>query len=210
MVVFAYRRFLQKSDKPRSLTMLYRVRALKRRGGELMNKKYIAFIAAVVVVVIAVIVVAVLVLPGIFTAPVDISGINLATARTTDELLPMTLADKNLIAGSNITEDEVVTGDTLSFHVTRTSAQYNGVRVYIIKAPSASDASETLGVLFDDDAWYGGASSSVKTNDWFTASKGGRTAFFWKSDIWVFGIDAENDTIRNNAAKDLVQYLKSV
>ena len=175
-----------------------------------MNKKYIAIIAVVVIAVIAIMVVALLVLPGLFTPPADISGINPSTTMSTDELLPSTLADKDLTAGSVDTVNATVTTDTRSFDVEHTSAGYNGVTVHIIKAQSESDASDTLDVLLDDDDWYGGASSHTQTNDWFTASKGGRSAFFWRSGRWVFGVDAENDNTRNGVANDLVQHLKGL
>jgi len=175
-----------------------------------MNKKFVAIIAVVVVAVVIVIAAVVVILPSLFAPPVDFSGINLATTRTTDELLPMTLADQSMVADSNDTRTQTVTSGTSSFSITHTSAMYGEATVHIIKTQSASEASDTLGVVFEDDAWYGGASSSTKTNDWFTASKGGSTAFFWRSGIWVFGIEAPNDNLRNDVAQDLVQYLKSL
>jgi len=180
------------------------------KGGGLMNKKFVAIIAVVVVVVVIVIAAVVVILPSLFTPPADFSGINLADTRTTDELLPMTLADLSMVADSNDTRTQTVTSDTTSFSITHTSAMYGEATVHIIKAQSASEASDTLDVVFEDDNWYGGASSSTKTNDWFTASKGGSTAFFWRSGIWVFGIEAPNDNLRNDVAQDLVQYLKSL
>lgn len=171
-----------------------------------MNKIYIAIIAVVAIVIIAIIALVLLVLPGLFTPPVDISGINPATTMTTDELLPSALADKQL--GNVDTANKTVTTDSRNFEVEHTSAEYNGVTVHIIKTKSESDASDTLDVLLDDGDWYGSASSHTKTNDWFTASKGGRSAFFWRSGIWVFGVDAENDSTRNDVANDLVQHLK--
>jgi len=173
-----------------------------------MNRKYIAIIAVVAIVIIAIIAVVLVVLPGLFTAPVDISGINPATTMTTDELLPSALADKQLTEGSVDTVNVTVTTASRNFEVEHTSAEYNGVTVHIIKTKSESDASDTLDVLLDD--WYGSASSHTKTNDWFTASKGGRSAFFWRSGVWVFGVDAENDSTRNAAANDLVQHLKGL
>jgi len=173
-----------------------------------MNKKYIAIIAVVAIVIIAIIAVVLVVLPGLFTPPVDISGINPATTMTTDELLPSALAGKQL--GSVDTVNATVTTDSRSFEVEHTSAEYNGVTVHIIKIKSESDASDTLDVLLDDDDWYGGASSHTQTNDWFTASKEGRSAFFWRSGIWIFGVDAENDSTRNDVANDLVQHLKGL
>jgi len=98
-----------------------------------MNKKYVAIIAVVVVAVIAIMVVALVVLPGLFTPPADISGINPSTSLATDELLPSTLADKDLTAGSVDTVNATVTTDTRSFEVEHTSAEYNGVTVHIIR-----------------------------------------------------------------------------
>jgi hypothetical protein len=175
-----------------------------------MNKKYIALIAVVVVIVVAIVVVALVILPGLFTPPVDISGINLSTSMTTSQLLPSTLGDKQLVQGSNTTETTVVTTDSRTFDVEYTSALFDGVTVHIIKAQTVADAADTLDVLYDDNAWSGSGSTRTKTNDWFTASKTDMSAFFWKSDVWVFGVDAENDTIRNAAASDFVQYLKSL
>jgi hypothetical protein len=171
------------------------------------NKKYLAIVAVIVVAVIIGIV-AFVFLSGIFNPPVDISGINIATTRTNNELLPSTVAGLQL--GSNITEDELFTSDSNSFDVTHTTAQYGDLTVHIYKTQYSSDASDALTVLLSDESLYGGASSSVKTNDWFTANKGGRSVFFWKSGVWVFGIDAENDTIRNTVANDFVQYLRSL
>ncbi len=174
-----------------------------------MNKKYIGIIALVVVVIVVILAVALFVLPGMFSPPVDISGVNPSTDLLTTELLPPTLAGKQLNTGSVTTEAELVTVGTRMFEVQHTSALFDGVTVHIIKAQSVSDASDTLEVLLDDDAWYGGSSTYTKTNDWFTASKGGRSAFFWRSNIWVFGIDAEDDSTRNSVASDLVQHLKT-
>jgi len=174
-----------------------------------MNRKNMAILLVVIIIVVAIIIVALVVLPSIFAPPVSISGINPSTDLTTDALLASTLAGKPLDQASVDTSVEQVFTDGGSFEVTHTTAEYDGVTVHIIKAQFTSDASDVLVVLLDDDAWYGGASASMKTNDWFTASKGGRSAFFWRSNIWVFGVDAENDTVRNNVASDFVQHLKT-
>jgi hypothetical protein len=174
-----------------------------------MNKKYLIILALVVVVVVAIIVVAVVILPGLFTPPVDISGINPSTNIAGSALLPATLAGKQLDQESVDTSDFSVSTFSRDFVTIHTTAQYEGVTVHIFKAQSTSDGSDLLGGLFSDDGWYGGASSSVKTNDWFTVSKAGRSAFVWRSSSWVFGVDAENDAVRNSAARDLVQYLKT-
>ncbi len=52
--------------------------------------------------------------------------------------------------------------------------------------------------------------NNVLSGNNVTASKGGSTAFFWRSGMWVFGIEAPNDNLRNDVAQDLVQYLKSL
>jgi len=80
----------------------------------------------------------------------------------------------------------------------------------VLKAESTSDASDALKLILEDEDWYGGASSYTKTNDWFTASKGGRSIFFWRSGVWIFGVDAENDNTRNSVAEDFVQHLRTL
>jgi hypothetical protein len=180
------------------------------RRYNLMNKKYIAIVAAVIIIVVVMVVAAVVILPGLFKPPVDISGISLSTDMTGSTLLASTLAGKQLDQGSVGTSNEQVTTGARDFEVAHTTADYDGVSVHVIKAQFTSDASDVLDVLLSDDDWYGSASASTKTNDWFTASKGGRSVFFWRSDVWVFGIDAENDTVRNNAASDLVQHLRTL
>ena len=104
-----------------------------------MNKKLVAIIAVVggVVVVIAVAAM-VVILPSLFTPPVDFSGINLADTRTTAELLPTTLAGESIVADSNDTRTQTVTSDSTSFSITHTSATYGDAKVHIIKAPSTS------------------------------------------------------------------------
>ena len=178
--------------------------------GITMNKKYMAILAAVIIIVVVIVVAAVVILPGLFKPPVDISGIDLSTDMTSSTLLASTLAGKQLDQGSVSTSNEQVTTDARDFEVTHTTAEYDGVTVHIIKAQFSSDTADVLDVLINDDGWYGSASASTKTNDWFTASKGGRSAFFWISGVWVFGIDAESDTVRNNAASDLAQHLRTL
>jgi len=175
-----------------------------------MNKKYIAIIGAVVIVVIAIAVAALVILPGLLRAPVDISGVNPSTTLTTEALLPSAVAGAQLVNGSVYNETLTADTGTRTFELEHTRAEYNGIFLHVLKAQSTSDASDALRLILEDENWYGGASSYTKTNDWFTASKGGSSIFFWRSGIWIFGVDAENDTARNSAANDFVQHLRTL
>ena len=174
---------------------------------EEMNKK---IIVGFVVVVITVVIVAIFAFQDLVNPPVDFSGVNPSTSLTTADLLPQTLTDILLIQRSVYTEEIVVDMGTLFFIVELTSAQYDGIAVYIFKAQNETLALETLKVLFEDNNWYGGASSYIQTDNWFTVNKGGRNVFFWQINVWIFGIDAESEDIRNDAANDLVQYLRDL
>jgi len=88
-------------------------------------------------------------------------------------------------------------------------ALYDGITIIIIKADDKSDASDTLDVIYEDE--YGsGSGSYTKTTNWFKCHVDGRCAFFWRSSIWVFGVEAGDGETRNQAAEDFVQYLRSV
>lgn len=76
--------------------------------------------------------------------------------------------------------------------------------------------------------WYRLDSVVTKAEDsvgvvWFTTkgetgggmfnldhSKEERSAFWWRSGVWIFGVDAQNDTILDQAAKELIQHLKNL
>ena len=135
-------------------------------------------------------------------------------------------------------------------------AQYDGIFIYVEKAPkeeeahlvfSPSDFGEykaeiSLNQIMTDTTpmgpgtWYGLDFVTAKAEDsigllWFTTrgeTKSGwiaqnpftkweaqwpggeRYSFWWRSGVWIFGVDAENDDILNQAAKDLIQHLKSL
>ena len=170
-----------------------------------MNKKIIVI---VVIVAVVAVVAAAFLLSGLFNPPVDISGINPPTTLSTFDLLPTTVADIQLNPANILTDFVDVDILTRTFVVEHTQAEYDGITVHVIKADSETDASETLDTIFED--WHGEASSTVQTPDWFTATEEGWSAFFWRSGVWVFGIDAGNDSTRNDAANDLVQFLKAL
>lgn len=175
-----------------------------------MNKKYVAVVASIVVAIVAIAVVAFVVLSSLFAPPVDISGINLSATSSSYELLPLVVAGKHLDEGSSFTVPLAVDTGIRTFEVERTRATYDGTFVHVFKADSTSDASDTLAVLVADVNWFGDASSYTQTSDWFTANKDDRSAFFWQSGTLMFGIDAVDENTRNNAAEDLVQYLRSL
>ena len=169
-----------------------------------MNKRNIAIIA---VVVVAISVAAYFLLSGIFAPPVDISGINLSQDLTPEELAPAQLVNYPL--------DDVHTGwhifhatEPDEFSVYRSYGSYDGGKLlaFIFKAEDKSEASEAFELLYDSYSF--GATSMTKTSDWFT-TENSLKVFFWKSDRWVFGIEAENSEIRKQAATELVEELKS-
>lgn len=183
---------------------------VNQQGGDPLNKKLLIALVIVVIVIVAVAVVAVfIVLPGLFAPPVDISGVNPPVTMTTEELLPTELAGIQLVAESVQTGDTQVTTDTRSFYVEYTQASYDGITIIIIKADDKSDASDTLDVIYEDE--YGsGSGTRTKTTNWFKCQIDGRSAFFWRSSVWVFGVEAGDGDTRNQAAEDFVQYLRSV
>lgn len=173
-----------------------------------MNKKLVIALVIVVVAVVAV-VVGIFVLPDLFTPPVDISGVNPPATMTTEELLPTELAGNQLLTGTIQTSDAQVTIDTTSFLVDHTLALYDGITVNIIKADDKSDASDALDVIYEDN--YGsGSGTRTKTTNWFKCDVDGKCAFFWRSGIWVFGVEAGDNDTRKQVAEDFVQHLRSL
>jgi hypothetical protein len=171
-----------------------------------LNKKLLIALVIVVIAVVAVIV-GIFVLPGAFVPPVDTSGVNLPITMTTEELLPAELAGQSL--AENETGDATVDTGTGSFSVEETWALYDPNEVYIIKAHDQSDALDTLNVIYED--WFGsGSGTRTKTTNWFKCDIDGICAFFWRSDVWVFGVVAGDGTTRQQAAEDFVQHLNDL
>lgn len=173
-----------------------------------MNKKLLIALVIVVVAVVAV-VVGVFVLPGLFAPPVDISGVNPPATMTTEELLPTELAGNQLLTGTIQTGDAQVTTDTRSFLVEHTLALYDGITINIIKADDKSDASDALEVIYEDE-YESGSGTRTKTTNWFKVDIDGRYAFFWRSGVWVFGVETGDSDTRKQAAEDFVQHLESL
>jgi hypothetical protein len=162
---------------------------------------------------------------------VNISEINTPTNIDLAGLLPSKVNGEQLDSGSIETEKlYVVCGhflsaevapediDKIKYNVEHTRAQYEGVVIHLFKA-SWWDTQTILYILSHvgtkddislDVDWYGAALSSFGWVDRVTLTKGDRSAFFWRSGEWIFGVDAENHEIRNDAAIDLFQHLKSL
>jgi hypothetical protein len=169
------------------------------------------------------------VIPGLFGPLVDTSGISIPTNMAAADLLPSEVAGESFASGSVVTETlytvvctsyfvtEVADEDIedIKFQVEYTRALYDGVVLHAFKAPSIDYRWESEGVLYtllNDCDWYGCASIFPKNywtdgDSWFTAKKEGRSAFFFRSGAWVFGVDAENYLARNRFARDLIQHL---
>lgn len=161
-------------------------------------------------VAVVAVVVGVFVLPGLFAPPVDISGVNPPATMTTEELLPTELAGNQLLTGTIQTGDAQVTSDTRSFLVEHTLALYDGITVNIIKADDKYDASDALDVIYETEYEETGSGTRTKTTNWFKCDIDGRRIFFWKSGVWVFGVEAGDSDTRKQAAEDLVQHLRSL
>jgi hypothetical protein len=172
-----------------------------------LNKKLLIALVIVVIAVVAV-VIGIFVLPGLFAPPVDISGVNPPVTMTTAELLPTELAGNQLV-GTAQTGDVQVTSDIRSFIVERTLALYDGITINIIKADDESDASDTLDVIYED-VYGSGSGTRTQTTNWFKVDIDGTSAFFWRSGVWVFGVEAGDGDTRKQAAEALVQHLESL
>jgi hypothetical protein len=164
----------------------------------MMNKKLLLIIIVMIVVAVG----AVVIFLATQGPPVDISGIEVSGTRTARELFPSTIAGKHLNEGSIVDMDQSGT-----FGAEYTIAEYEDVKVNIFKAESDSHAYDILGNILH--GWYEDATVHVRINNWFTANSGTHSVFYWQSGIWVFGIDAQNDDVRNQAARDFIQYIKS-
>jgi hypothetical protein len=165
--------------------------------------------------------------PGLFGPLVDVSGINIPTNMTAADLLPSEVAGEPLTSGSIDTETlyqivcfhnlvaEVADEDieNVKFQVEYTRAQYKGSVLHVFKVPPSDYSYETrdvLQTLLRDCDWYGCASYFPKeqyhnVDSWFTTTKGGRSAYFFQSGVWILGVDAENYLARNRFARDLIQ-----
>jgi hypothetical protein len=162
---------------------------------------------------------------------INISEINTPTNMDLAVLLPSKIIGQQLDSGSIETENlYVVCGHFLSaevapediekikYNVEHTRARYEGVVIHLFKA-SWWDTETILyilshvgtddGIRLDVD-WYGGALSAFGWGDRVTLTNGDRSAFFWRSGEWVFGVDAENFKIRNDAVRDLIQHLENL
>ena len=167
------------------------------------------------------------VIPGLIGPLVNISGINIPTNMAAADLLPSEVAGELLASGSIDTETlyqivcfhnlvaEVADEDieNIKFQVEYTRAQYKGIVLHVFKVPPNDYSLQTRGVLqtlLQDCDWYGCASYFPKepynyVDSWFTTTKGGRSAYFFRSGVWIFGVDAENYLTRNRFARDLIQ-----
>ena len=169
-----------------------------------MNKNLLIALVIVVIAVVTV-VIGIFVLPSLFP-PVDISGVNPRATMTTAELVPTKLAGNPLV-GTAQTGDLQVTSDIRSFIVEHTLALYDGITINIIKADDQSDALDALDVIYEDE--YGsGSGTRTQTTNWFKADIDGRSAFFWRSGVWVFGVEAGDSDTRKQAAEHLVAHLE--
>ncbi|TRO48196.1 hypothetical protein E2P60_01440 [Candidatus Bathyarchaeota archaeon] len=148
---------------------------------------------------------------GLFEPPVDTSGINLSSDFTTEGLLPTQLVGISLNEEKVITYPIVGSRNFVEFNVSRTIATYDGIVLEIMKADNEDEATLVFEVTFDMEDYFGDASGfmhKTKAPWWFTYESEGISGFYWKSGIWVFGVEAVNGEIRNQAAEEFVLALR--
>lgn len=79
------------------------------------------------------------------------------------------------------------------------------------KAESEVEATVAFEAYYEDpfEDYFSGSRQKTRTPSWFTFEGGGTSGFVWKSGVWIFGVEAGNAEMRNHAAAEWVQELRS-
>ena len=184
----------------------------------MVQKKWIIIAGAVTAIIIVSLVGLYFFMVGFFRdlftptiAPLDLSGIDLPQNLTTEGLLPTQLANKTL------NEEKVFTGPAWGYgtfgeyNVTKTSAHYDGIIIEIIKADDEPEASFYYARSYDREDFFDdvyGHQSKFRGLSWFTYDADDISGVYWKSGIWVFRVESEDQENRNQAAEEFVQELE--
>lgn len=173
-------------------------------------RRRMLLVGVIVVVVVVIGAGAYFLLGGLFEPPVDISGINISSAITAEELLPAHLINGSLNRGTVGETKMWGIRDGVEYTVTEKRARYNGITLRVRKAETEIEATEAFEEYFDDpfEDHFSGFSHKRRMPSCFTFEGGGTSGFVWKSGVWVFGVEAGNDETRNQAAAEWVQQLK--
>lgn len=144
----------------------------------------------------------------LLSPPVDVSGINLSSDITREDLLP------DQLVGESLNTETVVGGWKSGSgygYVQTTEAEYGGVTLHVWKAATEQEATSALEDYYDDpfDFFYSGSTQKTGTQSWFTFDGSGISGFAWTSGVWIFGVEAENAQTRNQAATEWMQELRN-
>jgi hypothetical protein len=140
-----------------------------------------------------------------------VSGINLSPNLTTEELLPTQLANKALNEEKVYTHPGWGMRNFVEYNYMKTSAHYDGIIIEIIKADNEDEANLFFEMTYDHEDFFddsSGSRSKSKTSWWFIYEASGISGFYWKSGVWVLGVEAKNSEIRNQATIEFVQELR--
>ena len=141
----------------------------------------------------------------------DFSGIDLSQNLTTEELLPTQLANKTLNKEKIYTFPAWGWGTLGEYNVTKTSALYDGILIEIIKADDEPEANFYYDRVYDREDFFddvSGARHRFRGPSWFTYDADNTSGIYWKSGIWVFRVESENQETRNQAVEELVKELE--
>lgn len=140
--------------------------------------------------------------------PVDFSGINIPSSLTRLELLPDELMNEPL-------NMENLVGGWMSSgygEVLKTAMEYNGITLRVWKAENLDGAKDAFEDYYSDAAFSEYVEYIMEEKpipSWFTFEDEGISGFVWVSDIWVFGVEADDAETRNQAASEWIQELRS-
>lgn len=169
--------------------------------------KTIFIVGLGIAIVLAVAAVILMAIPRLISPPVDISGINIQGNLSTADLLPNELAYYEYYEEPQTGYGVVESDDP--FFVEQTYVPYNGFFAFILRPDYEEYTSDILDIFYNDN--YGDLPGSrIRTETWFTIDSEGLYAFFWRSGRYVFGIQAEDPAMRQQASEDFTQYLRSL
>ena len=100
--------------------------------------------------------------------------------------------------------------DGVEYNARKTSAEYDGITLRVLKAETEVETPAVFERYFDDpfEEHVSGWTKKTKTIWWFTFEGGGTNGFAWISGVWIFGVEAGDAEARNQAAAEWVQELR--
>jgi hypothetical protein len=96
----------------------------------------------------------------------------------------------------------------VEYNVIKTTAHYNGIILEISKADTEDEANLFFEMTYDGEDFFDDSSGfrrKTKTSWWFTYESQRISRFYWKSGVWIFGVEAGDDETRNQAVQEFIQ-----